>query len=319
MRKRRRRLVWIVGITVAILAGGFVLRKTGPSFEGEGIYYWSLRMHDPRQSAEEQAKAQEAARKLAPRSMATLLAWLRESEPAYSEPGYVKAVKWLLSWQHSVTVIASVPYQPSRPGLAYQLFMEMGSGAEPAIPALIELLRDKDTEISGKACMILANIGPASIPKVAQLLASTNEMTRAMAAATLGVMGPQARSVAPDLQRMLAEKSNVIRLAAACALVKIETDPRPVIPVLLDCWKQSDFEGRDSALDALGQLKDRALPAVPQLTNLLATAKDAGERQMLLGTLQSIDPKTAGLFAPAPVAEPPESGGQGDRQIDPKQ
>jgi HEAT repeat protein len=197
--------------------------------------------------------------------------------------------------------------------------MDMGSGAEPAIPDLIELLREKDTEVSGKACMILANIGPASIPEVAQLLASTNETTRAMAAAVFGVMGPQAKSITPDLQRMLAEKSNVIRLAAASALVKIETDPEPLIPVLLDCWRQSGFEGRDAALDALGQLKDRAMSAVPQLTNLLATTKDVGERQMLLGTLQSIDPVTASVLAPASVAEPPESGGQGDRQIAPKQ
>ena len=224
----------------------------------------------------------------------------------------------LLSWQHSIAVTAQVSYRPSRPILAYQILQDMGPVGEKAVPGLVELLQQSDLELAGRACMLLAKFGPASIPKVRPLLSSSNEMTRALGAATFGAMGSEARTVAPILEPMLKEKSNVVRLAAASALVKIGTDPQTVIPVLLDCWQQADFEGRTSALDALAELKDRGKAAVTHLTNLLAKATDPGDRQALLGTLQAIEPQLASRLAPPGTLDPkPESPAEVDKLIDP--
>ena len=322
MGERWRKLVLVVTVAFAVLVGGFFLtRKSGPVFEGEGIYFWAMRMHNPRLPADQQAAAQEAIRELAPRCIPTLLAWLRESEPPYSEPAYVRALNKILSWQHSITVTATVTYQPSRPVLAYQVFQDMGPAANSAIPGLIQMLQDKNLELAGKACMLLAKIGPATIPEVTPLLSSTNDMTRALGAATLGVMGPQAKPLIPNLEQLLSDKSNIVRLAAASALVKIGGDPQPLVPVLLESWHTVDFEGRSSALDALAELKGTAKSAVPDLTNSLAKTTDPADRLSLLSALRAIDPETAAKLAPTAPQEaepstPPDSAL--DTLIDPK-
>jgi hypothetical protein len=320
MDNQRPKLL-LVGLAaiVALALGAFWLKyRSEPRYEGRGIYYWAMRMRDPQLSGAQQSEAQEAVHRLCPQCTPVLLTWLHEKEPSYTDPGYVRMINKLLSWQRSIAVTARVSYRPSRPSLAFQILQDIGPAAKTAVPGLIELLQQPELEPAGRACMLLAKIGPSCIPDVRPLLSSTNELTRALGAATFGAMGPEAKTVAPILEPMLKEKSNVVRLAVASALVKIGTEPQSVIPVLLECWERPDFEGRASALDSLAELKDRARTAVPQLTNFLAKATDPSDRQALIGTLQAIDPQTASRFLPARTPESTsELPAQVDKLIDP--
>lgn len=312
-------LLAVLAVIVALASGSFWVRyRIEPRYEGRGIYFWAMRMHDPQLSLAQQSEAQEAVHRLCPHCIPVLLTWLHEKEPSYTDPGYVRMINKLLSWQHSITVTARVSYRPGRPNLAFQILQDMGPDAAPGLPGLVELLQEPDLELAGRACMLLAKVGPVCIPNVLPLLSSTNEMSRALGAATFGAMGPQARAVTPLLEPMLKEKSNIVKLAVASALVKIGTDPQTVIPVLLECWERTDFEGRSSALDSLAELKDRARTAVPQLTNFLVKATNPSDRQTLIGTLHAIDPQTASRFLPAGTPDATsELPAQVDKLIDP--
>jgi len=83
----------------------------------------------------------------------------------------------------------------SRRAAAYALG-KMGPEAKMAIPALTELLRDKDTEV------------------------------RQAAAYALGAMGPEANTAIPALTELLKDEYEQVRKAAAEALKKIKGDKK---------------------------------------------------------------------------------------------
>jgi HEAT repeat protein len=144
--------------------------------------------------------------------------------------------------------------------------------------------------------LILGKIGPACLPALTPSLTSTNPVERALAAATVGMIGPEARSMIPTLQGLLHDASNMVRLSAADALIKIGADPIPLISILLECLQPSDSDNRSYAFELLGKLKEKAKSAVPYLTNTIANATNADDRFMVLDALRKIDPKTASRF-----------------------
>jgi HEAT repeat protein len=110
-----------------------------------------------------------------------------------------------------------------------------------AIPALKELLEDRDVEIQRNAALALSNIGgkqaAIAVPVLLTTLRSTSDDVdlRRNAAAGLGNLGPDAAAAVPELVKLLrADKDIEVRCFAALSLGNIGAVNDEVVTNLVD-------------------------------------------------------------------------------------
>jgi HEAT repeat protein len=185
---------------------------------------------------------------------------------------------------------------------------EMGPDARVAVPALIEVLKDKDLRVEAAAA--LGEIGPdakAALPAMLQALRAEkyvprNAITRSVAllgdaavpalvealekgsdidgdaAEALGYIGKPAVS---HLVRLLKGKKARTRYLAASALGSTGAGPSVVKP-LIDALRAPDFEVRFYAVRDLRRIGPAAAAAVPAL---VAADVPVGERLAALANI----------------------------------
>lgn len=151
----------------------------------------------------------------------------------------------------------------------------------PAIPALIELVKDKGWRTM--AISSLGNIGlmcreqicPEATDAVATLiraLSHKDETTRWHAATALEKFGPQAKAAIPRLTKALKDRNGSVRVNAACALLRIDPNNEDSIPALIQALQDKDGGVRYYALLQLGRFQEvysKAKGAIPVLIDLL--------------------------------------------------
>jgi HEAT repeat protein len=173
---------------------------------------------------------------------------------------------------------------------AVEALFRLGSAAEAAIPALVQVLRDE-------------------------------EPARIKAAEVLGHLGPAAKAAVPALRELLKAVDPEARIQAALALWRIERRTEDTIPVLVDALHNPTASRLGStssspsrfgtstrpiviplcqqAADALGQMGPAARAAVPALTEALKDAHVAAYRPAFALALAKIDPAAAKAAVPA--------------------
>jgi len=307
-------LVWatsvfaVAGVLFYALA---VLPPGEPCYEGKPLHHWLwlARIHNQSLPLDQQDRTRAAVVTIATNNSALLLRWFREEEPPWSEPAYRRGINWLLSQQRLSRVRPEAAPRPSEPSMAYSVFYEYPEVAATAIPEFVAMLTDKEDLVKGRACLILARIGKPAIPIVVPALASTNDIARALAAEILCQIGTNALPLRPRLETMLNDKSIFVRLDVAEALSRLHADPEIIVPVILACFHEGDRETRMYAMNVLSKLKERAISAVPDITNSLASVTNSEDRMFLMNALREINPEQAGRFAARrPANTPPEDG-----------
>ncbi len=208
----------------------------------------------------------------------------------------------------------------------------LGPPARPAVPALIEALRDKSAAVALTAAMALAQVDATRGGAAVQLLADSLDMPGA--ALALANIGPEARAAVPALIAALklskdTPDQELIRFYARLALARIG---RPAVPALIEALKdqregvaplagealgwvlpppkeavpalraalQKDRRHAAVYAHALGQLGPLARPAVPELTELLT---DGASRAEAAVALVRIDPDQAKGVVPLLVKD----------------
>ncbi|WP_435007352.1 HEAT repeat domain-containing protein [Tundrisphaera lichenicola] len=140
---------------------------------------------------------------------------------------------------------------------AIQALGGFGDLAAPAVPMLIEALRDQDLKIRSYAAGVLAEIGPkadAAIPELIPLLLSKDRGERVP-----GTLNTIAVIFRPDR----------LAVAAAKALGRIGRDSREAIDALAKALDDTDQPMRSVVAQALGDIGPKAAPAIPALIEAL--------------------------------------------------
>jgi hypothetical protein len=178
-------------------------------------------------------------------------------------------------WDHSPLAVflpdwldqAMIPADEKREHAA-DLLRSLGTGAEPALPVLWQVLRQPGREASESAFFIMetfdSKLEPI-VPELIQTLGDTNSRVRPQCIALLLAAGPKAKPAIPCLLKIGGEGGN-LSLAAANALWQIGRETNAVVQILTQALQTCRPAGKLHALRALGAMPPLArLAAVPAL------------------------------------------------------
>jgi len=141
---------------------------------------------------------------------------------------------------------------------------------QPAVPALIEALKEKREGVAPLAGEALGWILPPPKEAVPALRAALQKdrTHAAIYARALGQLGPVARAAVPDLTELLSDAAS--RAEAAVALVGIDPDQaKKAVPPLIEDLQGDDEKQRQTAVLAVARLGHAARPAADALVTLL--------------------------------------------------
>ena len=183
----------------------------------------------------------------------------------------------------------------------------IGKAAKDAVPVLIEVLAEDNTDLTCTVATALGNIGPearAAVPALGDALKATNASIKWTVAETLGKLGQEAIAAVPslshalkdedkDVRRTVAEAigkigpgangavrgliyalkdvDNDVRRAVATTLQNIEPEPKEAVRGLISALKDEDKYVRRTLALVLGKMGPGAKEAVP---DLIETLKD---------------------------------------------
>jgi outer membrane protein assembly factor BamB/HEAT repeat protein len=167
-------------------------------------------------------------------------------------------------------------------------------------PALRRALRDEDSIIAGDAARALGALGHRASPSVGALvktLSHDDPYVRIYAAEALASIGPKAAAATEDLARALGDPTPGVRWAACEALAGIGPAAASAVPQLIDALEDEFLYVRIFAAGALGSIGPKAQTAREALR---AAANDPTLRSEAEWALNRI----AGVESGEPVDSP---------------
>jgi HEAT repeat protein len=178
---------------------------------------------------------------------------------------------------------------------ALETLGKIGPSAEPAIGALVELLRRADAPTLISIVDALGAIGVPAVPALVSELPEMQVSVRRHSIRVLGRILPAAKQVVPVLVAALAEPS--VSEDAVVALGQFGLEAQDAIPALLDHLPKASWTMRQGIYAALGSIGQ---PAVPALVKCLGNAA-GGATEEVMAALEQIGP-IAGESVPALTA-----------------
>jgi hypothetical protein len=142
--------------------------------------------------------------------------------------------------------------------MAFHMLQKLGPDAKSAVPALTKALDHEDSYVRIQAAYTLWKIDQQAktIPLLSKALKDTEIKIeeRAMAASSLGEIGPSAKAALPALREATKDQEALIRVNAAWALWTVDQQSELAKPVLIDALKNDDLNVFSSAAWALGEI-----------------------------------------------------------------
>ena len=153
--------------------------------------------------------------------------------------------------------------------IAADALVNIGS---PAVPSLIEALKNQDHNLRWHAASVLGDLGTEAAPAVPALTTALQDedgQVRLYATLALGNIGTAAKAAVPSLMAALQDKEQYVRIYVPSALRKIGAEAKVAVPVLTAALKDKNPRVRYNAAYTLGAMGTEAASSVPDLIALL--------------------------------------------------
>ncbi|HVT27043.1 MAG TPA: HEAT repeat domain-containing protein [Lacipirellulaceae bacterium] len=163
----------------------------------------------------------------------------------------------------------------------------------PCVAAIPDTAKELDTALNGsgkaqyKAIAKLGEYHEAAdvvVPKLRDLLKSTDQQIRWRSARALGHYGPEAKDAANDLRSLLKDSDPIVQYHAAIALGKIEDKSDATVDALVDAATNKDPRVARAAIEALRHLK----PGPQRVAAALKQALMSNDQAVMLHALEAI-------------------------------
>jgi HEAT repeat protein len=136
-----------------------------------------------------------------------------------------------------------------------------GPAARPALPALLEAMKDKEAEVRWTSAMAVGKIGPEAreaVPALVALFRDEDPLVREHAAESLGDIGPDAHAAVPALTEILNDPVARVRRDAVRSLGQIGSAARPATEKVKSLLKDKDEKVRAAAAKTVRILTGKA-------------------------------------------------------------
>lgn len=200
-----------------------------------------------------------------------LVAALKDADPEVAK----NAISALGSMGPQITPqIVDALKNPELRGYALTILERFGPGAKSAVPELIALIDDPQTDLATRREIhfLLGQIGPDAAPATSSLvkaLSSDHERVRNSAIYALGRIGPGAHDAMPVLMKLMASDDEFLRVGSLWALVQIKPADTKLaakaIPALTKALSAERELVQVEAARALGFLGPDAQSELPEL------------------------------------------------------
>ncbi len=183
---------------------------------------------------------------------------------------------------------------------AVDALIDLSPHTEGIQAALIRTLRDEDAQVAGDAARALGALGHRASPSVRALvttLSHADPYVRVYAAEALASIGPKAAGATGDLARAVGDPVPGVRWAACEALSGIGPAAASAVPQLIEALEDEFLYVRIFAAGALGSIGPKAQAAREALR---AAANDPALREDAQWALNRI----AGVEADEPIDRP---------------
>ncbi len=166
----------------------------------------------------------------------TLLGACGGSEQAADQPGWEEAAELQIDVAVLIRQLAD-----SEPGEYGSVVRKLAEAGRVAVPALLEALESPDENVKQGALQALMRVGPEAAPAVPRLIQFVrDDEVRMFALPALASIGPAARAAAPlALEILQSDPSSTDRMQAAevvAAVLSVEEAVPPLLAALDDEW-----------------------------------------------------------------------------------
>ena len=289
MRKRAK-----IALTVlAVALVGVIVRRVGqttePVYQGKLLSEW-LKYLPPTpatQGTQHQLQARKAVRQIGTNAIPALLRMLQAEDSALK-------VKLLdLLQRQRVLKVEFTPAEEWNQAASYG-FAELGTNAQGAVPALRDILDEKQSSLTLRAIGALISIGPPArdaVPSILRWATNADCLMRYEAIRALGSIHAQPERAVPVLVNALNEPTPLdervfIRETAASALRSFGPDAKSAVPALVEFLNTHDDSWR---------IMPQPLPITDLARVSFADNSEATihSRPFVLSALRAIDPEAA--------------------------
>ncbi len=275
------------------MLGGFawlVLRPHEQAYRGKPLSRWLLEEREAsNRGTVSEAEIESGVRALGTNALPTLI------RLASTRLSGWRPIVGMLAREQEMAFL-HLPRQDEKHQTAAWALKILGPQAEPAVPALIGLLKDRNTEVRRNAAQCLAGMGAAGQEAVPGLLAVLSRSSgtnwevlnlRREAIRALREMGPAARSAIPQLAASANDPaaSAYLKAEAELALLRIKGESLlPFIERLADTSNTAKWRVTAWLVTSLGT---NAEPAIPFLIKAMSVT-NASIQLQAIGSLGAI-------------------------------
>lgn len=283
--------------------------KPEPTRDGRTLEEWIAAL-------KERDRRDKAIKELGGFGAAAVPALIREATArnSYYRPDAIEALAEVGASGIEAMIKAVREHPAADPAVQYAL----ARTGRPAVPALIELLKQKDDRMRVFAATTLGRMGPPAedaVPVLVELINSKESKERRQNrggggysggtvvtislmgdgtyVAALGGIGPKAKSAVPTIMEV-AKEPVPMRLIAIDAIAGVGPEAAAAVPLLIRFLDDKDFPVRSQAARALAKIgPPAAKQAVPALISLYKKETREDVRDPLEEAIKKIDPEAA--------------------------
>ena len=190
-------------------------------------------------------------------------------------------------------------------GSAVDALIDLAPDTESVQPALQRALTDPEALVAGDAARALGALGQKASPSVgalARTLSHWDPYVRIYAAEALASVGPPAAAATSDLIRAIDDRIPGVRWAACEALAGIGPAAAPAVPRLIQALKDPFPYVRIFAAGALGSIGPKAHEAVDALKAAASDPAVRNEAEWAVGRITGVESGAPAASSMAPTA-----------------
>lgn len=174
-----------------------------------------------------------------------------------------------------------------RIGLAMETFRQLGPRAEPVIPQLTLVMKDRRPAISDRGIVTLGFVGKAAVPALLQARMDPAQSHKVHITRAIGLMG---RGVTAALVECAHNEDVSFAISATIVLGELRFEPELVVPELMNGLTNHECRIRAASAQALHDFGQAGRPAIPRLLDALDDTDEYARRSAEFA-LQTIAPE----------------------------